>query len=687
MQKTKYMLSTMLIVMCLFLTGELQMMVVNWNTGAQYEGISCYLEYVITSEDTPDELRKFKQAVKSAADGENIGIIVNCQEYVSDFETVSHMYCVGNAAEYLEKELGGTYEYKSVLVGSESYDIRSIDDLQKLQLSVTIRICGDKPAINAASYKLKGALSEFEVFQDVSIVPAVSGGNMYLNIQLGCFGAALVLILLFNSTAAKTMKKEFTIKYVYGESRVKLIGKYWLADVLVYGCVTAIASLVISRINSLLDCMGYIVIFTLGIFVISLLCYIPMVSSSPVDVLKGGDGIKAVLNANRVLKTALSVLIVCVVTLFVAALKDSLGFIQSAELFEQHSEHSFCNIWQHQSLHDVSTEELRLDHYNLIAWDFYDRTEPLLIKRVAFPVYSSGDGYSGSSQNDEFANGFYIFANSNAIDYFRESISDFKDVEITADYVIIGPEELVTEKKINEILESDINNKYGWDAPPRYSREDIQIVKTKKSYTVFAMDGSSSGSNFGTYRNEIVVICTVPENKMDWNLESMGSNNFYMLKIDDSLKEELMDKYHYTRFVITNCKEQYDHEAYKARIGLIYCGVFSIILIILEVTILSFVVRLQFDMNKIELCVKKVLGYTLMARYGEIIAETLATSFICCVLSVFAMSKLDITTISPLKVSVITSVILLVAEFVIIMYNAVKLEKANIQKILKGGAL
>lgn len=672
MTKTKYLLSALLIAVCLFIAGELQSIIAGSNI-TSFASAGYETGEIITKEKSPEEFDALKDVLTCAAAENNVGIFVKEYEGVSKLEEIEHIYCIGNASEYLDKALNGNYEYNSVLTGKINYNIRPFDEIRRFARYQTVYFCGDERSVdNAREY----------IGKYIAVTGSENGrsqGNIYLYMELGAFALVFIIIMLFGISDARARKKEFVLKVVYGESRFFLLGKYFLGDVIAYGTVIAAEAFIVSKLNSLMYCKTHITVFALCVFAGAFLCCLPLLTAAPFEVLKGREDKKKTLSSNRIIKVIVSALIVCVISVFVTALMDSVTYIKTADFFERHSDYSFCYMAK-----DDDWETMVLDHENYVdnnyrtACDYYDVCQPVLINRKAYPTRS------GSKEND----GYYIFANANTIDYVKSVVKEFKNVEITADYVVIAPEKIIDNSFIEKSLYV-INNRYDVfidEDRELYNRDNVQIVGTEKSYDIFATDNDRE-SEMGVYKDEPVIICTVPENQSAYSPKEMnlGSQNYYMLKIDGSLKNELIGKNGYTSFVQTNCKEQYDYFWRMNKLALIYFGAFSIILIILEITVLSFVVKLEFDLNKEELCIKKVLGYTLLSRYGELTAETLLSSFVCCVISIFVLSRIDTNT--PAIAAVVISLILLVLEFVIILFNAARLEKANIQKILKGGAL
>lgn len=672
--KAKYFLSALLIAICLFIAGELQPMIASENL-SDFPSLCLSIENSITREETPEQLDKLINVLTEAAESNGVGIFISDYESQSNIEETECLYYAGDPLESIDKAVNGHYDYVSVLSGISHFKTVPLNEARQFKVVIAVYFCGDTQSVRSAQRYIR------EHLDLSSHADSTANGNTFLHMELGAFAIALLIIMMFSLSDTEARKKEFILKYIYGESKWKLISKYYLTDALTYCIIIAALVFAVSKLNSLMYCLGIVMVFSLCILAGAFLCCLPLLTADPIAVLKGRNSKKKALSINRFVKVLVSAMIVCVIAVFITLLNESDTYIKTEDFFEQHSDYSFC-----QMEHDNEFELMTYDRENYVdsnyktACDYYDICQPLLINREEFPVYND--------EEQPGDNGYYIFANSNMMDYLKTNIAELESADVSEDYIIIAPEDTVNDEFIENCL-TLINSRYNvyfFDEKVLYSRENVRIIKTEKSYKVFATDNSKE-SEMGVYKNEPIIICTVPENKSAYPPKEMnlGSMPYYMLKMNDELKNELIEKEGYTKFVQTNCKENFDYFWRMNKLGLIYFGAFSIMLVLLEVIVLSFVVKLEFDLNKEEFCIKRVLGYTLISRYGELIAETLISSFICCALSIFLLSLLDTNT--PALAATAVSVILLVLEFVMIIFYAIKLEKANIQKILKGGAL
>lgn len=661
----KYFIFALLIAISLFAAGELQPEITSYKLND-----ASLVTYRVDNDLQPEDVRQIASLLSQTAEQNGAGIFVSEFEVYDDFNETRILYYTPAALEHIKTAMNGNYSYESFLTGKVDYSLRPMSELSITHDSLDVRFCGDDTAVSYAKRDLRKVLT---VEYSENMRPEAVENY----IKIAVFVLAALIIILFSLFDLNLQRKEFIIKCIYGESKIALAMKGFATDALVLCTETAGIFFVVSKLNSVACCRKEILIFTASLLAGIFVSYLTLLRARPVYTLKGQENTKKILSACHVLKLALSVMLVCAISVLIALLIDSRTYIKTSDLFKSHSDYYFVSAVESHNYHGQISTEKPVSLNNSMAYEHYGEYLPLMLDR---------DYYASTGEPGE--NGYYIFANSNASDYLRSAIKEISNVEFDKDYVIILPEKDTNSKLIDDTL-YEINcryNKFMESDIPIYTRENVQIIKTSRSYEVFATDDDKS-SGMGVYKNEPVVLCTLPENTPGNILEEMNlsSNNYYMFKLNDRQKEQLVKDNSDMNIYFNGCKAQYDHYWRTERIGLVYFSTFSVILIILEFVLLSLTVKSEFELNKEELCIKKILGYRLLSRYGELIAGTLISSFICFGLSVFALSRMD--TSVPFMAAIAVSSALLALEFCMLVYFAAKLEKANIQKALKGGAL
>ncbi len=112
--------------------------------------------------------------------------------------------------------------------------------------------------------------------------------------------------------------------------------------------------------------------------------------------------------------------------------------------------------------------------------------------------------------------------------------------------------------------------------------------------------------------------------------------------------------------------------------------ILTIFLLLLELSLISFIIKLEYQFNAMELALKKVLGYSLFSRNSRLMIITLTVFLLSAILAFLLGWLLGIKFGENLLWG---GLILLAFEFVCILKKALTLEKANVPAILKGKVL
>ncbi|TWH55980.1 hypothetical protein DesLBE_0158 [Desulfitobacterium sp. LBE] len=109
--------------------------------------------------------------------------------------------------------------------------------------------------------------------------------------------------------------------------------------------------------------------------------------------------------------------------------------------------------------------------------------------------------------------------------------------------------------------------------------------------------------------------------------------------------------------------------------------ILSIFLLALEIALISLIIKLEYQFNAMELALKKVLGYSRLARNKRLIRITLVVFLLSLILALLLRGLLEIDEGVDL---IWGGLILLTVELVVIMKKAGMMEKNHVPSILKG---
>lgn len=112
--------------------------------------------------------------------------------------------------------------------------------------------------------------------------------------------------------------------------------------------------------------------------------------------------------------------------------------------------------------------------------------------------------------------------------------------------------------------------------------------------------------------------------------------------------------------------------------------IFVILILSLELLVIWTVLRLEYQVNAIELSVQKVTGYNIWQKNRRLVVSTMGITLVSTLAVALTACILEFS--SP-RLLLAGGGSLLVAEGILLIWLIRKIERANVQRILKGGNL
>ena len=131
----------------------------------------------------------------------------------------------------------------------------------------------------------------------------------------------------------------------------------------------------------------------------------------------------------------------------------------------------------------------------------------------------------------------------------------------------------------------------------------------------------------------------------------------------------------------SNVLDIYEHSWKNAYRNLRITLVLSVFLIFLEMTLILFILQLEYRFHAMELALKRVLGHSLFSRNRIILTVTLISSMIGILLAFIISSQLGVPGGYPL---LFIGLVMILVEMSYILWRAKKMERAKTVAILKG---
>lgn len=411
------------------------------------------------------------------------------------------------------------------------------------------------------------------------------------------------------------------------------------------------------------------------LILVSMLPYIKLTGLSYTIITQERLSITRLLNFGYIYKT----LLLCI-TMAVFSLTASLGadFFQNLRVLryaKNYEDYSIVKIETSQVnlLGDIDVDEavrymeltnLRIEE---VYRQYYERNDALMIAPYNLHSFTSGK-----------SNGF-IYCNANAADYIDRLFGEYRD-EVNADVCIFIPDDISDDDPV-------IQDAIGLGIPDYAGRSwepEVEIIHYHGRKTGFYIS-SAENSLLTFVENPIVayVMRTPAEIGVpltDTHKASAAGNIAF--RADDVMLRDLQarDDIHCEIIPIGETVQR-EFDSVKRICGAL--ALICVVFIVLNVFVSGFLIRMEYRLRAKEYCIKTVLGYTMLQKFGSFLTMSALSVLVSIVLVVLLRNQLHI---QPMVLALICGG-MLSADTVTILAYAIRTERSSIVNSLKGGAL
>lgn len=663
MKKFKIILFGLLAIFGFFLNSEnYQDYLRSFENGNDY--VTMYSPPEVENQEMIDDLL-------SAAQKNDVSFFVSEYSNSSTFSAQKNIYYSSEEVVDLINNKYDIFEgtYKSILCGKTDVIFNDISSINNLPTYNYFWIFGDKD--NQIQFK-KELVSKYG-----GSVPR-EGFSVDGTVK-NCIRVWLMLFsvsLLFSFYQILSDKKEALVRTIYGESLGLYIGKSILFDSLMYSITFSVIYFFMSSFCYVKFCIKYVVLLFGCLLIINALLHLNMLRFNLKKDLSKSKQSSHHLILCYILKLVISVVTISIVTVNGSVVLEGIKYYTQKDFFESRSEFSYV---QNKIKFSESNED------NLLINAKY---------RYSFYQHFTGEGkavmqvYLGDIK---YSNNNYpiVYINKNNLKYLLDRIP-----ELNAD--------LFSENKVYYLFPSNISNASDFDSVLKETDDWVRwnlemhynysyqysIINYRNSISMIAL------SNRFELRSDYLINPIIAYNNRDESQDNYEITSdirdiydkdiMYDVSEDEIIELEKESGYNPAQFFleIHNVYDDFQNNMIIVkRIGYINT-VISVLVILLNIIITAIIISLEYSINKIELAVKKTIGYSRSERFKKLhfisgITTVIGTiSFIC-------INKAMHLTSSGMIL--ICGLVILFFDLIIIMTFTRKADKDQIHKILNGG--
>lgn len=626
-------------------------------------------DFYSTTMSKPDHKSDIEMKVdieKSARDND-VDVFVVKKDIKSNIDVDLSIYGTTGVQKKLEDNLSMYEEkYNSMFLGNVTINYNNINEITIMNDFNDYYLIGSKKNVKAFKVELINIYGGNHPVQGMDIKQ--SSRNI-----LFVWLIIYIVILLFTYHDIIFQKKELLIKVTFGEKISKLVLKNILLDLIVFISVFIATYYFTSLFTQSKFHFIYSLLVFAGFILINSLLYLSLYSLNIKEVFSNSKHSTKLLAINYGLKTLTILLAIIVLSGSIGLIVEGLTFHKQKEFFESHKDYSYVQF--DYKLRSALQEDLDLiDQGANVREGFYKEHFDNAIQLVNI---TSNLDLSVPT----------ILANRNALNYLESKIPKLKELEFEEKVYYILPEKHAKNKSalttIQEIYAS-YHNDFG------KLITDYEIIVYNSDADIISIDELDYLNRSTLQYNPIIVFDNTDGKDIVLTTVTSLRKTYYahdiMYLISDEKFNSFVEKNNLTNEITvkTNVYDLYLYYWTLIKRGIIIAIVLFALVLLLEVIIIGLILRLEYEINAVELSIKKILGYTTWQKNKKIIYLTLSVTIISILISLVINYIFSISEASYLFYG---GVIILITETMFIFVNITKIEKTKLQKILKGGSL
>lgn len=648
-------------------------------------------DFVAFSLDTNTDLEDFYKDVQNTADDHEVLAIcesINSMGDNSDSKITIYFSDMDSAEKYAsDLKIKEGYS-KSLFMYGTDVDFEEIRQCRE-DGDVYITLLGDK-ADKQTFIDLMGEKYEVNM-QSVKDKTANYFSSEAFIVQIVLWIIACAVIAVLALYESMTVQKETAVRCSLGENPFKIYIKKVLMDSAVLVLLFLASFLFSSIFTNSLFAFGISAALFAALLLVNAIALLPIFRVKIDKAFSGVSGSLSLLSASYTLKLITCVLTVLVAAMAIGSTSEVMRIKRQGDFFEQYKDYSYIYMMPKKGTLNAKTPTATVKYR--LQKEFFENT-------LLQTHYTNLVGLSDGVERE------LILCNRNA----KENLLK----------VIPG----LTEEKISEEKMYIITPCYpGYENDTRFAQPnflgfegyffchdyEVELVPYESDAYLPATNGSVDRIGCEVYKNPVILFSNLDESELsipndagtfkgideetgvenwDGGLDAPYYDQFLMFKVTDSDIDNFLNKYNFKlssdTYERVNVYENFkaEHERAEKMMGIFL--VLFLVLFFLETALISTVIRLDYSVNAKELSIKKVLGYSLLDKNRKIFAITIGVMILGMIAAVVISSVYKIA--NPFTVAAGCG-ILSAAEIIIIIWNIVKTEKAQLVKILKGGSL
>ncbi|WP_214724066.1 DUF1430 domain-containing protein [Exiguobacterium sp. s143] len=651
MKRLKLMILTVMVFTSLFIIGESRMLTL--------EG---FAESFVSTTIYPNPKISEQQMladIERAATKHQVDVFTYEETPNQTFSSTKTIYgTVGTKAMFATRSIQEQV-YQSVFLGDITFQFKPLSEHPAVAYTPNFYGIGSAAAVKAFKMEL------IDTYAGNHPQPGYNESAELYRI-LGVFALVAIITVLLTFYELAVVRKELLVRLSMGESLARWVTRSILMDsgILLLAFIVSFLTL-----RSFTPIDPYLMLFSglmVGLLVVNGLVYLRLRRLTIKEAFSNGQRSNKLLVFTYGMKFATTFLTILMLSTSITVIAEAVTIYKQRPFFEAKKTYSYTYIG-HKVTSPHYLDEKSSDIAERIQTELYTRFYDDFKVTLSTPInsFTTADQPTVLMNRTAFNEVAGQFANSSSV--LKHELTFF-----APDGVSI-PAKSTIDSGLRELgLGAYLADSY----PVVHYKEDVETVAIDQNLT--------SGSTL--INNPLLIV--VNEAKQPKALKQLSNVLLadVMYELDQGAFQDYVAEKQMTNELVlqTNAWEKYlgIWEAAKRLMNMNL--IFVILILSLELLVIWTVLRLEYQVNAIELSVQKVMGYSIWQKNRRLIVSTMGITLVSTLAVALTAYILEFSSPGLLLAG---GGSLLVAEGVLLIWLIRKIERANVQRILKGGNL
>lgn len=549
--------------------------------------------------------------------------------------------------------------YQSVFLGDITFQFKPLSEHPAVAYTPNFYGIGSAAAIKAFKMEL------IDTYAGNHPQPGYNESAELYRI-LGVFALVAIITVLLTFYELAVVRKELLVRLSMGESLARWITRSILMESGIL-LLSFIVSFLILRLFTPID--PYLMLFSglmVGLIVVNGLVYLRLRRLTIKEAFSNGQRSNKLLAFTYGMKFATAFLTILMLSSSITVIAEAVTIYKQRPFFEAKKNYSYTYIG-HKVTSPRYSDEKSSDISERIQTELYTRFYEDFKVTLSTPINS----FATADQPT-------VLMNWTAFDEVAEQFANSASV-FANELTFFAPEGIAIPAK--STIDSGLRE-LGLAA---YLADSYPVVRYQEDFETVAIDQNLTSGSTLINNPLLIVVNEAKQSKAPKQLSNVLLADVMYDLDQEAFQDYVAEKQMTNELVLqTNAWEKYLGIWAAAKRLMNMNLIFAVLILSLELLVIWTVLRLEYQVNAIELSVQKVMGYSIWQKNRRLIVSTMGITLVSTLAVALTAYILEFSSPGLLLAG---GGLLLLAEGILLIWLIRKIERANVQRILKGGNL